>query len=92
MVNHKLDFSPEALLLIADEFCSLTHTHIRSFSALVALSSLFHASIHGVPLHRNEKEKLDTIIEATHALRPLQEYNAAFARALCAMYMHSTTQ
>ncbi|MDO4909124.1 MAG: TetR family transcriptional regulator [Corynebacterium sp.] len=74
--------NPEALLRIADEFCTVRRTHIQSFPALVALSSLFGASISGVPLYRNDQERAVTIKNATTKLAPLAGHNTDFGEFL----------
>lgn len=71
--------TPEQLLAVADEFCPLYKSQVRSFAALAACAAIPDARIHGVRVCGSPREGAFLLADAITKLQPLTSHNDAFA-------------
>ncbi|WP_165164743.1 TetR family transcriptional regulator [Corynebacterium qintianiae] len=80
-------FSPEQLLVVANEFCTVPRVRVRSFSALCAAAAVPGARVHGVAVFDSPLAAGVALASAIVALQPLTDANDAFAEVARRVYI-----
>lgn len=80
-------FSAEQLLAVADEYCAVTGTRVRSFSALVACAAVPGARMHGVPVFDTASRAAEELAAAVRRMAPLTAGNSGFAEVAAEVYL-----